>query len=142
MQVCEPSAGSMLICVSVVVVPWVFGLTPALPTIDHAYESPFCGSGFAQVNCTLPPSAEYDPVRFSTLGTLPVVMAESGESFSGSYVSGFLICTLLLSETESIFGMITYANTSSTAAIAATTETTIVRGLAQMLRCFGAVGET
>lgn len=81
MQVCEPSAGSMLICVSVVV-PWVFGLTPASPTIDHAYESPFCGSGFAQVNCTLPPSAEYDPVRFSILGTLPVVMAESGESFS------------------------------------------------------------
>ena len=82
MQVCEPSAGSMLMCVSVVVVPWTFGLTPASPTIDHTYESPFCGSGFIQVNCTLPPSAEYDPVRFSILGTLPVVMAESGESFS------------------------------------------------------------
>ena len=75
MQVCEPSAGSMLICVSVVVVPWVFGLTPASPTIDHAYESPFCGSGFAQVNCTLPPSAEYDPVTYEPLAEMVPVSA-------------------------------------------------------------------
>ena len=82
MQVCEPSAGLMLMRVSVVVVPLGVRVYSGIATIDHTYESPFCGSGFIQVNCTLPPSAEYDPVRFSTLGTLPVVMAESGESFS------------------------------------------------------------
>ena len=42
------------------------------------------GAGFSgsYVNCTLLPSAEYEPARFSTLGTLLVVMAESGESLS------------------------------------------------------------
>ena len=40
MQVCEPSAGSILMRVSVVVVPWAFGSTPASTTSYHAYESP------------------------------------------------------------------------------------------------------